>query len=134
MIGYVMVGTNDLDNAVKYYDALFDSLGIPRVMEVDNYFVAWAPATDAPGFTVTIPFNKEKATVGNGVMVALPMDSIDQLKSFHAKALALGGSNEGDPGFRNEEGERSEEADSGFYAAYFRDLDGNKLGVFHIVK
>lgn len=130
MIGYVMLGTNDLDKAANYYDALFGSMGISRVMEVDNYFIAWAPSPDAPAFTVTIPYNKEKATVGNGVMVALPMDSIDEVKSFHAKALDLGGSNEGDPGFRGED----PDADSGFYGAYFRDLDGNKLGVFCMVK
>ena len=112
MIGYVMVGTNDLDKAAKYYDDLFNSIGISRIMEVDNYFIAWAPTPDSPGFTVTIPYNKEKATVGNGVMVALPMNSIDEVKSFHAKALALGGSNEGDPGLRYEHLEGNKDAES----------------------
>jgi catechol 2,3-dioxygenase-like lactoylglutathione lyase family enzyme len=135
MIGYTMLGTNNLDRAAKYYDELFKSIGISRVMEVDNYFVAWAPTPDDPGFTVTIPYNKEAATVGNGVMIALTMDSKEQLRSFHAKALELGGTTEGEPGFRGESGEfQGEDAESGFYGAYFRDLDGNKLGLFHIVK
>ena len=135
MIGYTMLGTNNLDKAVKYYDALFDSIGISRVMEVDDYFVAWAPEPDAPAFSVCNPYNKEAATVGNGVMIALPMKSKDEVKSFHAKALELGGTSEGEPGFRGENGEnKGEDAESGFYGAYFRDLDGNKLGVFYMVK
>ena len=126
MIGYVTLGTNDLDKAAKYYDELFGSIGIKRFMEQENYFIAWAPAPDAPSVAVSVPFNKEKATVGNGVMVALFMDSVDKVKAFHAKALELGGTNEGDPGFRPEDGS------TGFYAGYFRDLDGNKLNAFRM--
>jgi predicted lactoylglutathione lyase len=76
---------------------------------------------------VSIPFNKEPASVGNGVMVALFMDSPEKVDAFHARALELGGTNEGDPGFR------PEESTSGFYAGYFRDLDGNKLNAFCMV-
>ena len=134
MIGYVTLGTNDLDRAAKYYDALFGSIGISRFMEIENYFVAWSPDPEAPAVAVTIPYNKEKATVGNGVMVALFMETPEKVKAFHAKALELGGTNEGDPGFRGESGERSDDAVSGFYGAYFRDLDGNKLNAFCMVK
>ena len=83
---------------------------------------------NAPSVAVTVPFNKQPATVGNGVMVALFMQSKEQVNAFHARALELGGSNEGDPGFRPEGNT------SGFYAGYFRDLDGNKLNAFCIVE
>lgn len=127
MIGYVTLGTNDLPRAVNYYDELFQSIGIGRFMELENQFVAWAPAPDAPSVAVTVPFNKEPATVGNGVMVALYMESPEQVDAFYKKAIELGGSDEGSPGFRSEDGV------SGFYAGYFRDLDGNKLNAFCIV-
>lgn len=128
MIGYVTLGTNNLEKAVEFYDALFGSMGIGRFMEVENYFVAWAPAPNAPSVAVTVPFNKEPATVGNGVMVALYMDSPEQVEALHKKALELGSTNEGDPGFRPAENT------SGFYAGYFRDLDGNKLNAFCMVE
>ena len=124
MIGYVTLGTNDLPRAVKYYDALFDSIGVARSMEEDNHYVVWAPAPDAPAISVVVPFNKESATVGNGVMVALSMESVEKVDAFYQKALELGGVNEGKPGFRPEGG------DKGFYCGYFRDLDGNKLNAF----
>jgi len=128
MIGYVTLGTNDLPRAVAYYDALFKSIGVGRFMEEDNYFVAWSPALDAPALSVTIPFNKQAATVGNGVMVALFMETPKKVDAFYQKALELGGTDEGKPGFR------PAEATKGFYAGYFRDLDGNKLNAFCMVE
>lgn len=128
MIGYVTLGTNDLPRAVEYYDALFGSIGIGRVMEMENYFVAWGPSMDAPSVSVTIPFNKEPATVGNGVMVALFMESPEKVDAFYNAAIELGGTDEGKPGFRPEGNT------NGFYAGYFRDLDGNKLNAFCIVE
>ena len=128
MIGYVTLGTNDLPRAVAYYDALFGSIGISRFMEQEDYFVAWAPAPDAPSVAVTIPFNKEPATVGNGVMVALFMETPEKVDAFYKKALELGGTDEGAPGFRPAEN------NSGYYSSYFRDLDGNKLNAFCIVE
>ncbi|MEZ5490120.1 MAG: VOC family protein [Gammaproteobacteria bacterium] len=127
MIGYVTIGTNDLDRAAAYYDKLFATIGASRFMEEENYFIAWATVPGAPSVAVSIPFNKEPASVGNGVMVALFMDSPEKVDAFHARALELGGTNEGDPGFR------PEESTSGFYAGYFRDLDGNKLNAFCMV-
>lgn len=127
MIGYVTLGTNDLPRATAYYDALFGSEGIGRFMEEEGYFVAWAPSPDAPSVAVTVPFNKEPATVGNGVMVALFRETREQVDALYNKAIELGGTDEGKPGFR------PEGASSGFYAGYFRDLDGNKLNVFCMV-
>jgi catechol 2,3-dioxygenase-like lactoylglutathione lyase family enzyme len=119
MIGYVTIGTNDLARAASFYDALLGEIGAKRMME-NEQFVAWSVKPDQPGLGVTKPFDKKPATIGNGVMVALMVDSTEKVDSLHRKALQLGGSNEGAPGPRGE----------GFYAGYFRDLDGNKLNFF----
>ena len=119
MIGYATIGTNDLARAAAFYDALLATIGASRFMESDR-FVAWAVSPTAPALGVALPFDGKPATVGNGVMVALIVDSHDKVDALHARALELGGSDEGAPGSRGE----------GFYAGYFRDLDGNKLNAF----
>ncbi|WIT13009.1 VOC family protein [Paucibacter sediminis] len=119
MIGYTTLGTNDLPRAAAFYDELFAVIGVKRMMDFGRGY-AWGTGMDKPGFGVMLPFDGQPATVGNGVMVALVVDSQDKVKAVHAKALALGGKDEGAPGPRGE----------GFYAAYFRDLDGNKLNAF----
>jgi predicted lactoylglutathione lyase len=121
MIGYVTVGTNNLEKAVAFYDVLMGELGAGRFMQEDN-FVAWAVAPDQPAFSVCRPYDGKAATVGNGTMIALTVDSTDKVDALYAKAIEAGGSDEGPPGPRTD----------GFYAAYFRDLDGNKLNVFHM--
>jgi len=120
MIGYVTLGTNDLERATGFYDELLSLVGAGRFMEEDT-FVAWAVSPGQPGLSVTKPYDGNEATVGNGVMVALMVETTDHVDALHAKALELGGTDEGAPGPRG---------DSGFYAAYFRDLDGNKLNAF----
>ena len=119
MIGYVTIGTNDLARAASFYDALLGEMGAKRMME-NEQFVAWSVKRDQPGLGVTVPFDKKPATVGNGVMVALMVDSTAKVDALHRKAMQLGGSDEGAPGPRGE----------GFYAGYFRDLDGNKSNFF----
>jgi len=119
MIGYVTLGSNDIPRAAAFYDALLAEIGAKRFMEMDG-FVAWSCSRNTPGLSVIRPYNKEPATVGNGVMVALVVDSREKVDRLHAKAMALGAKDEGAPGQRME----------GFYAGYFRDLDGNKLNVF----
>lgn len=119
MIGYVTVGTNNLEKAVTFYDALLTELGAGRFMQEDS-FVAWAITPDQPAFSVSRPFDGMPATVGNGTMVAFAVDSTEKVDSLYAKAMQLGATDEGKPGPRSE----------GFYAAYFRDLDGNKLNAF----
>ena len=121
MIGYVTVGTNDLEKAVAFYDILMAELGAGRFMQEDT-FVAWAVAPDQPAFSVCRPHDGKAATVGNGTMIALAVDSTDKVDAIYAKAIEAGGSDEGLPGPRSD----------GFYAGYFRDLDGNKLNVFHM--
>jgi len=120
MIGYVTLGTNDLDRAAQFYDALLSEIGAARFMEEDS-FIAWAASPDAPGIAATRPFDGNPATAGNGTMVALAVDSPDKVDALHRKALELGAKDEGAPGPRG---------DAGFYAGYFRDLDGNKLNAF----
>jgi len=119
MIGYVTLGTNQYDKAAKFYDELFTSIGAGRVMEGDT-FIAWGRDQASPAVSIIKPFDGKPATVGNGVMVALAMNSTDKVDALHAKALKLGGKDEGAPGLRG----------GNFYAGYFRDLDGNKLNAF----
>ena len=119
MIGYTTLGTNDIARAARFYDALLAELGAKRAMEMES-FIAWAAAPGGPMLAVIKPYDKKPATVGNGVMVALVASSKAQVDKIHRKALELGGKDEGAPGPRGD----------GFYAGYFRDLDGNKLNAF----
>ncbi len=122
MIGYVTLGSNDVAKAAAFYDQLLGIIGATRFMESEK-FVAWSVSPKSPALSVTRPFDGNAATVGNGVMVALAMNSTDKVDELYAKALELGGTDEGAPGPRGD----------GFYAAYFRDLDGNKLNAFCMV-
>ena len=119
MIGYVTLGTSNLPRAAAFYDALLGEIGAKRMMEGEG-FVAWSVRPDLPGLGVTVPYDKKAASVGNGVMVALVVDSKEKVDALHRKALSLGATDEGAPGARSPE----------FYAGYFRDLDGNKLNFF----
>lgn len=126
MIGYATIGTNDLEQARAFYDALFGTIGASRLMELPQGFTLYGTSWGRPGVAVTPPYDGGKATPGNGNMVAIPMDSREKVDAFHAKALELGGSDEGAPGLRGPEGDRA------FYGAYFRDPEGNKFCAFRI--
>ncbi len=119
MIGYVTLGTNDLARASAYYDSLLSNIGASRTLELDR-LVAWGTEEGSPMLGVIIPFDGNPATVGNGTMVGLNAGSIAKVDEMHARALELGGTDEGAPGERM----------PGFYAGYFRDVDGNKLNFF----
>lgn len=119
MIGYVTVGTNDLERGAKFYDAIAAEMGVGRMMEWDGA-IAWGAPGGGAGIGLTKPFDGNAASVGNGVMIALEAKDKDQVDRLHAVALANGGTCEGAPGPRGDT----------FYAAYFRDLDGNKLNAF----
>ena len=128
MIGYVTLGTDDLDRSRAYFDALLGTIGAKRVMQFadeDGGFTMYGVGRDKPALVVTRPYDKQPAHHGNGNMVAIVMDSRDKVDAFHAKALELGGSNEGDPGFRGD-------PKFGYYFGYFRDPDGHKFAVFNI--
>ena len=119
MIGYVTLGTNDLKTAAAFYDALAKELGTGRMME-NEQFIAWGAPGGSPGIGLTRPFDGKPATAGNGVMVALKAKNKAHVDRIYKCALEHGGRDEGPPGPRFE----------GFYAAYFRDPDGNKLNAF----
>jgi len=121
MIGYITLGTNDLEKNARFYDALFAEIGAKRTMEGES-FILWSTGSDKPGFAITKPFNGDTATVGNGVMIAIALDTPKQVDALYAKAMELGATDEGAAGPRGE----------GFYAGFFRDLDGNKLNFFCI--
>lgn len=122
MLGYVTIGTRDLPRAVKFYDAIAKEMDTPRFMEFET-FIAWQKPNGPPGLAVTLPYDKKPASVGNGMMVALNAKDPAQVKRLYDLALSMGGTDEGPPGDRG----------GGFYAAYFRDLDGNKLNAFCMV-
>ena len=122
MIGYVTIGTNDLERGAAFYDTLAALLDTPRMMEEDS-FIAWGKMDGPAGIGLTKPFNGEPATVGNGVMIALQARDPQHVDAIYKAALNAGGTDEGAPGPRG----------GGFYAGYFRDLDGNKLNAFCMV-
>ena len=119
MIGYVTLGTNNLQRAAAFYDALLAEIGAKRLMDYGRGYY-YGESMDKPSLGIVIPYDARPATVGNGVMVALAVDSRATVDRVHRKALELGGTDEGAAGPRGEN----------FYAGYFRDLDGNKLSVF----
>jgi catechol 2,3-dioxygenase-like lactoylglutathione lyase family enzyme len=118
MIGYVTLGTNDLKRAVTFYETVLAPLNVKRMFESERS-VAWGTEGGA-GLSVCKPFDGKPATAGNGTMAAIAVDKPATVDALYRKALELGGRDEGPPGERFK----------GFYAAYFRDLDGNKLSCF----
>jgi catechol 2,3-dioxygenase-like lactoylglutathione lyase family enzyme len=123
MIGYVTLGVSDVERARAFYGPLLATIGATPLMTMEeNGFTIYGTAWDKSCIAITRPFNGAPASPGNGNMVALDMQSRDHVDAVHAKALELGGSCEGPPGFR-------EPAKMTFYGAYFRDPDGNKLCV-----
>ena len=119
MIGYVTIGASDFDRSVDYYTELLGTIGAKRLMEIKD-FTLIGRSMEEPAVAVVRPFDGNPPTRGNGLMTAFQLDSQDAVNAFHAKALELGGTDEGAPGDR----------DGLFYAAYFRDLDGNKFCCF----
>lgn len=119
MIGYVTLGTNDMARAAAFYDALLAEIGAKRLWDTERG-IAWGVAWDKPSLGVMKPYDGQSATVGNGVMVALVVDSPATVDRVYRKAMALGAQDEGPNGPRGDK----------FYAGYFRDPDGNKLNVF----
>ena len=118
MIGYTTLGTNDLTRAGQFYDELLAEVGARRVM-TDDRMLGWGTTAAAPVFSVIAPYDGNEATVGNGVMIALNVETPENVEKVYAKALSLGATDEGHPHDRG--------SAMGFYGGYFRDLDGNKL-------
>ena len=123
MIGYVMLGTNDLNKSSTSYCTLLDLLDLRRVETSDDY-AAYASKNDPENieFYVTKPANGDKANFGNGTQISFITDTKEVVEKFHELGVKLGGKSEGGPGERPE--------DSKVYYSYVRDLDGNKICVF----
>ena len=120
MIGFIMIGTNNLDKATKFYDKLLDTIKLQRVVTNEKYSgYASKLKLDEVEFYVTNPVNKDKATFGNGTQISFLVNSKDLVDNFYNTGIKLGGKDEGTPGIR-----------SGDYYCYFRDLDRNKICAF----
>ena len=120
MLGYVTVGTNNLKGAGDFYDAVLDVLGAKRSQEGER-MIMWSGKSGTGSVAVITPFDKSPATAGNGTMLSLDAGDPETVQAVHAKAIEMGGTDDGAPGPRGT---------GGFYCGYFRDLDGNKLVAF----
>ena len=118
VIGFVMVGTNDLEKSSKFYDSILIHLGMKRVTITERY-IGYGHSNEDSGvkFYITKPHNKENANAGNGTMVALSAETKEAVDKFHKTALENGATDEGAPGPRSD----------GNYYGYIRDHDGNKI-------
>ncbi len=119
MIGYVTLGSNNYERAAAFYQTLLAEIGAKKVFGNDR-MTMFGTGQGQPMLAVCKPHDGKKATAGNGTMVALNVGSEEAVKKVYAKALELGGTDEGEPGPRG----------TGFFGGYFRDLDGNKLVAF----
>ena len=118
MIGYITLGTNNLERAGKFYDTLLAEIGARRVM-TDVRMLGWGTDPEKTMFSVITPFDENEATIGNGVMIAFDVETPEAVERVYEKAIELGCADEGHPHDRG--------SSMGFYGGYFRDPDGNKL-------
>ncbi len=123
MIAAACFGTNDLDRAAQFYDGVLETVGMTRTVSTDNEF-GYGTKGNEPVFWALRPFDGEAATHGNGAQVLFAASAPEMVNRFHERAIALGGADEGAPGLRDHT--------PGYYGAYCRDLDGNKLHVYVI--
>ncbi|MFK8032206.1 MAG: VOC family protein [Gammaproteobacteria bacterium] len=121
MLGYTTIGTKDLTKAMAFYDSLLELVGGKLMMGLDRIKFY---GTDAGGamLAICIPVDKGEQSCGNGQMIAIPGGSIEGAVALYNKAIELGATCEGAPGQRT----------SFFYGGYVRDLDGNKIGFYHM--
>ena len=126
MLGYITLGTNDLDASRAFYDALLPVIGGKELMRFSENFILYGVAMDKPAIAITTSHNGEAAAAGNGNMAAIVVLDRAQVDALYTKAIDLGGTCEGPPGLRGDEGPMA------FYAAYFRDPDGNKLCAYRM--
>ena len=122
MIGYITLGTNDLARAEAFYEALLKEIGASKLMH-DERMRIFGIAGKPPLLGVCTPYDEAPASVGNGTMVALDLESPEAVDRLYTRAMELGASDEGPPGRRG---------DTPFYGGYFRDLDGNKFVAYHM--
>jgi catechol 2,3-dioxygenase-like lactoylglutathione lyase family enzyme len=126
MLGYITLGSNDIDRSKAFYSSLVSVIGGKELMKFSDTFILYGVGMDKPAIAITKPYNGESASGGNGNMAAIVVLDRDKVDALHAKALELGGTCDGPPGLRGDEGPMA------FYAAYFRDPDGNKLCAYRM--
>jgi len=128
LFSHVTVGCRDLNKATAFYDAVLIPLGLKqRVVTPDGgpASACWiTPGSTLPRFYVYIPFDGKPANAGNGSMVAFAAPSTEAVDAAHAGGIAAGGTDDGPPGPRERYG-------AGYYGAYLRDPDGNKIHVVY---
>ncbi len=121
MISHTTLGTNNLEKAGLFYSEILSLIGGTQIHQSDTV-IFWEFENSSPKLAITVPFNGEPATLGNGTMVAFSLCSTDKVDEVFAMALKSGAVSEGEPGERN---------GGAYYGAYFRDLDGNKIAIFY---
>ena len=121
MLSYVTIGTNDLKRAGEFYDAVLAVLGGERSQQGER-MIMWSGKPGTGSVAVITPFDTSPATAGNGTMLSLEAGDQETVHAVYAKAIEMGGTDDGAPGPRGT---------GGFYGGYFRDLDGNKLVAFY---
>ena len=120
MIGFVMIGTNDLNKAIKFYDILLKTIDLKRVITNEKYIgYSSKKKSEEIEFYVTNPVDKNKATYGNGTQISFIVKLKETVDNFYNLGIKLGGKDEGAPGIT-----------SGDYYCYIRDLDENKICSF----
>ncbi|ARN73774.1 VOC family protein [Oceanicoccus sagamiensis] len=112
-LDYCVFGTNSMEDAIKFYDSLFEKTELKQVLSTDR-MTFWQCEDFA--FAIAKPFDGEPASNGNGTMIGLNVGSTEEVKRLYSKAIELGGTCEGEPGQRGPK-----------YSAYVRDLDKNKI-------
>lgn len=118
MIAYTMVGTNNLEEGIAFYAKLFEGSEVKPLFKTPRGGQFFGKNPNEPMLVVGLPYDEQPASNGNGVMVALRFETTEEVDALYEKAIAAGGADEGEPGWRLE---------NVFYGAYFRDPDGNKI-------
>lgn len=121
MISYAMVGSKDLKRSGAFFDKIFAIVGAERALERDTSIMWSDGKPDRPFFAVTLPYDGNVATIGNGTMISFAARSEEEVNAVYQCAMDNGGTCEGKPGIRSES----------YYIGYFRDPDGNKFSAFY---
>lgn len=123
LVGYTMIGTNDIAKAVSFYTPVMSALGAKKIEAYSTDSRIWFGRDGSGLLAIGTPGDGNPASAGNGTMIALSASDPAMVHAAHEKALELGGVDEGAAGPRG----------PGFYGAYFRDADGNKICIFTLV-
>lgn len=123
MLTGACIGTNDLKTAKVFYDTVLETIGMKCLFSLEHE-LGYGPEGGDPNFYVVTPYNEEPASFGNGTQMIFKAPSEQAVRAFHAAVMKCGGLNEGLPGLRD--------YCDGYYGAYARDLDNNKIHAFFI--